>query len=920
MRNLSSAWKEKVKNGTDVRYLKYVDITLKDGTEISLTNADLWQDGFSFEDAVSSDNSFDIGSTIINTLTISINDFEKKYADYDFEGAEVVCYIGLEKDDGTTEKIRICTMTVVDQPDTETITLDLTCEDNMRKFDKAYKLSTLQYPATRKQILQDACQVCGVTLQSQSFEYEDYIVTLKPEDENLTFRQILAWTAQIGCQWLKCDEYGRLSVGWYDIEREKPVEIETSYTFTPKHTDVVITGVTVTEYSENTEEEPMSYTSGTTGYVIDVSENKLIGVDDGQTVASMIGQKCVGMLFRPFECECPTDVSIEAGDAVVIKDRNGNLYNSYVTTTTLQPGRGQRVACNAKSAEKNSSTRYSKLNQVLLTSRKMVQQEKSEREKALEDFNKRLENSTGVYTTIETQADGSKIYYLHDKPKLSESLMVWKMTAEAWSVSTDGGKTWNGGMTVDGDTIVRILTATGVNADWINAGAITVKDDSGNIIFNVDMDTKRVIISGDHVQIGGKTATTAIDDAVSEAKNYSDEKLSDYADTVSKSISGLQNQIDGQVETFFYDYEPTLQNIPASEWNTTAEREKHEGDLFFWKSTGYAYRFTKDGATWKWQVVQDTDITKALAAAENAQETANNKRRVFVVQPTPPYDIGDLWTQEGGDILTCTTARGKGASYVSSDWKKLNKYTDDTVANEALNAATLARNMTMQLTNDYQSITTDADGNIVGSFPTVVTRAIVMYGTSDITNDCTYTITKSDNLTGTWDLATHSYTVTGITVDDAWVDIRATYLSNLSVTKRFTVVKLKAGKNGENGQNGKDGQDGQNGKDGKDGIGIASTTIYYQIGESQTVPPTGTWEENPQRTTTDKPFLWTKTVWTDTDGKETESYSVSSTMDSLQIGARNLLRNSKTLIFADYYFDNGVAKIGSAVIGSAKVG
>lgn len=877
MRKLSNRWKEKVKNGMDVQYLKYADITLTDGTVLNLTSANLWANGFSFEDSVSGDSSFDIGSAIINVLNLSINNFDGEYSNYDFEGAEVICYVGLQIEDEDTselldsageqildstgdtiivhkntviEKTRICTATVVEQPEDETVTIDLTCEDNMRKFDRNYSDSKLKYPATRGQIVRDACEVCGVTLQTTSFDRDDYIVQNRPDDDALTFRQVLQWVAQIGCQWMRCDEYGRLNVGWYSnfneidmtvdadgvlkaknenllfsdetVYAEKGIfvtndgtlrlyatdgkgnisEIDSTYGFTPQHTDVVITGVKVTEYSDSTDEEPESYMSGTEGYMISVSDNKLIRKGDGQTVASIIGEKCIGMVFRPFESECPTDVALEAGDSILIKDRNGKLYNSYLTTTTLKPGAGQQIACNAKSAAKNSSTRYSQITQVYVTARKMVKAEKTAREKALEEFGKRIDSATGVYTTVETQEDGSKIFYLHDKPTLAESQAVWKMTSEAWGVSTDGGQTWNGGMTVDGDTIVRILNAVGVNANWINTGAITVKDADGNILFQVDMDTKKVIISGDYVIIGGKTATKALSDNLQESKDYSDGKLADYADTVTKSLSGLQAQIDGQIETFFYDYEPSLQNLPASEWTSTEERKKHEGDLFYWKTTGYAYRFMQEGATWKWQLIQDNDISKALAQAEKAQDTADGKRRTFVIQPSPPYDIGDLWSQDGGDILTCVVARAKGSVYASSDWKKLNKYTDDTTANKALEAAALAKNMTLQLSNEMQTITADADGNIP-VFPTVTTTAKVMYGSNDITNDCSYTVTKSDSVTGSWDVDTHTYTVTGLSADNGWVDIRATYLSNLAVTKRFTISKQKKGEDGKDGESGR---------------------------------------------------------------------------------------------------------------------
>lgn len=882
MRKLSNRWKEKVKNGMDVQYLKYADITLTDGTVLNLTSANLWQNGMEFEDSVSNDSSFDIGSAIINVLNLSINNFDGEYSDYDFEGAEVICYVGLQiENEGTSElldsageqildstgdtiivhknavieKTRICTVTVIEQPEDETVTIDLTCEDNMRKFDRNYSDSKLKYPATRGQIVRDACEVCGVTLQTTSFDRDDYIVQNRPNDEALTFRQVLQWVAQIGCQWMRCDEYGRLCIGWYSSINEEELiindlgvlktqddsnislelssangilsanngtflendgilrlfatdekgnisEIETTYGFTPHHTDVVITGVKVTEYSESSSDNPQTYMVGTEGYVLGISGNKLIRVGDGQTIASIISEKCVGMRFRPFESECPTDVALEAGDSLIIVDRNGKIYTSLLTTTTLKPGSGQKIACNAKSAAKNSSTQYSQATQAFVTARNMVKQEKTEREKALEEFGKRIDSATGVYTTVETQEDGSQIFYLHDKPTLAESKAVWKMTSEAWGVSTDGGQTWNGGMTVDGDTIVRILTAVGLNADWINTGAITVRDESGNIIFQVDMDTKKVIISGDHVQIGGKTATKAISDSLAESKAYSDGKLADYANTVTYSLSGLQAQIDGQIESFFYDYEPSLQNKPASEWTSTEERKKHEGDLFYWKSTGYAYRFMQDGATWKWQMIQDNDISKALAQAEKAQDTADGKRRTFVIQPSPPYDIGDLWSQDGGDILTCVVARAKGSVYASSDWKKLNKYTDDTTANKALEAAALAKNMTLQLSNEMQTITADANGNIA-VFPQVSTKATVMYGSSDITDDCSYTITKSDSITGSWSDATHIYNVTGLSADNGWIDIRATYLSNLSVTKRFTISKQKKGEDGKDGEPGR---------------------------------------------------------------------------------------------------------------------
>lgn len=709
MRNLSTEFKEQQNSGNR-NYLKYADFTFTDGSTLSIADKDLWSNGFKFEDAVSQSGSFDIGAAIVNKLTLQINNFSGKYTDYIWDGARVVCHIGLELSAGI-EKIRICTMTVTDAPYQNTAIISLTCEDSMRLFDRDYSESKLSYPATRLQIIQDACEVCGVTLQSTRFDNDDLVIQNRPDDSSITFRQVIAWVAQMGCQWAKSDEYGRLCLGWY--EREVPDKfynlVETPWKdtdgndildttgaqiitimqkgisaidtngFTPWLYDVEITGVKVTEYVENSSQnEAKTYQSGKSGYVIEISDNKLIQEGAGAEICQIIADRCVGLKFRPFTTGALTNIAWEAGDSIAISDRKGNVYKSYLTSVTLNPGNFEQLECSAKSVSRNKQKQYTLNQQVQAENKKNLKDERTAREKALEELSQRLAESSGTYTTVETQPDGSNIYYLHNKPQLSDSDIVWKMTAEAWAVSTDGGQHWNGGMTVDGDVIARILTATGVNADWINTGTIKAIDKDGNTTFLVDITTGRVVINADSVQIKGK-------DVNAIAKEKAEAEVNDFiSNTYTTDINNLQSQIDGQIETFFYDYEPTLQNTPASEWTTNEERKKHEGDLFYWKSKGYAYRFMQDGSTWKWQLVQDTDITLALAAAERAQDTADHKRRVFVVQPEPPYDIGDLWSQgTNGDLMRCKVARARG-SYSADDWQRASKYTDDSTFNTFL--------------------------------------------------------------------------------------------------------------------------------------------------------------------------------------------------------------------------------------------
>lgn len=728
MRNLSTEFKEQQNSGNR-NYLKYADFTFTDGSTLSITDKDLWSNGFKFEDAVSQSGSFDIGAAIVNKLTLQINNFSGEFSDYIWDGARVVCYIGMELSTGI-EKIRICTMTVTDAPYQSTAIINLTCEDYMRLFDRDYSESKLTYPATRLQIIQDACEVCGVTLQSTRFDNDDFVIQNRPDDSSITFRQVIAWVAQMGCQWAKTDAYGRLCLDWYknevpenfynkaevpwnDIEgkdildtagaqiitvMQKGITAIDTNGFTPWLYDVEITGIKVAEYVENSSKnEAKTYQSGKTGYVIEISDNKLIQEGSGEKICQIIADRCVGLKFRPFTTGALTNIAWEAGDTIEISDRNGKQYKSFLTSVTLNPGTFEQLECSAKSVSRNKQKQYTLNQQVQADNKKNLRDERTAREKALEELSQRLAESSGTYTTVETQPDGSNIYYLHNKPQLSDSDIVWKMTAEAWAVSTDGGQHWNGGMTVDGDVIARILTATGINADWINTGTIKAIDKDGNITFLVDVTTGRVVINADSVQVKGKDVNAiAKEKAETEVNNF-------ISNTYTTDINNLQSQIDGQIETFFYDYEPTLQNIPASEWTTNEERKKHEGDLFYWKSRGYAYRFMQDGATWKWQLVQDTDITLALAAAEKAQDTADHKRRVFVVQPEPPYDIGDLWTQgSNGDLMRCKVARASG-SYSASDWEKASKYTDDSSLDLFINGV---------FKDSLNSLKTQIDGKI----------------------------------------------------------------------------------------------------------------------------------------------------------------------------------------------------------------
>ena len=160
----------------------------------------------------------------------------------------------------------------------------------------------------------------------------------------------------------------------------------------------------------------------------------------------------------------------------------------------------------------------------------------------------------------------------------------------------------------------------------------------------------------------------------------------EFSSSVTGDLDQMQAQIDGQIQTWFDSYIPTPDNAPASGWATEEEKINHLGDIFYIVDNqtmgGQAYRWAQVGGVYQWVLIEDVEVAKALADAARAQDTADGKRRVFVSQPVPPYDVGDLWAQgDGGDLMRCNTARESGA-YVASDWGKASDYTNDDALHE----------------------------------------------------------------------------------------------------------------------------------------------------------------------------------------------------------------------------------------------
>lgn len=617
MINVSNAFREKLEAGEPVRMM--VDITFPDGTKKTI-NEEIMNGDNGFTDCAES-SSFPVGTSVCKTLTLNINNYEEQWKEYDFYSAKIHAYL---KINSLAEKIDKGIYTVT-TPEQYSDVITITALDDMYKANKAYT-SGLKFPQSLINLVRDACETIGIGM-NLTMSHGDIIIRSIPD--NMTFRQLFGYAAMVESANARIDYSGNLQFVKWDFEKTNIPELK-DYGNPPtlSSDDIVITGIKVTNGQSNDDTDTdYSGMYGEEGYVLEL-ENELIDADQLQTVANIIGEQIVGARFRNLDGDLIYNPLVEFGDMTYTYDRIGNKYLTPLTDVSGNVGGLTTVKTQADDPIRGSSDYYSEGTKAIVAARQMVKKETSAREEAVKRLEQKISdtNASGMFCTDVKQEDGSTIRYLHDKPILKESSNVIKVTSEAIGISNDGGKTYPYGITLDGETITRLLYAEGINADYINAGTILVKDKDKNVIFEADMDAGSVYISG-NVQIGG-----------------------------GKTL------------------DETLKEFSAS-----------------------------------------------------------------------------------------------------------------------------AKNMTIQLSNEYQGIPVDSDGNY-SSFPECSTQVTVMYGAQDITENCSYTITESQNISGSWDEVEHMYTVESLTADSGWVDIRATYLENLSISKRFTIAKQYAGEQGTAGR------------------------------------------------------------------------------------------------------------------------
>ncbi len=531
-------------------------ITFADNTVRQLTGDDIVS--CDFDQQVSSDSSFDIGTAIIGQMTITLNNHDGRFDACDFTKAQFVVWVGKQLSKGT-EWIQRGVYTA-NQPDSYNGTIAISALDNMSKFEKPFRtflasVGALQGAnASVRTLLTDMCRHCGVTWADGGDKAFDTKFEYGYVDSNATCRQALAYACQALCVNASITNDGRLRTVWYDsapfeaesdldggqFDSAKPYATGASkdggnftdyssgasadggtfftnrnvhrlYAFsniTVNTDDVVITGVRVTERSVTVGSKTTNggtYTVGTEGYVLDVSNNPLIIPGTGKSVADRIGAKVIGLRFRPFSGKHICVPSLEAGDCAYLIDRKQNVYKTYVTRVKYSVNGGMTVSCGAKSASRNSADNAGASTSAVVKARNELHQELGIRDETIKNLGETLANASGLYHTEAKQPDGSTVYYLHDKPTTGQSKIIYKVTASGIGISTDAGKTYATGLSADGNAVLNRIYAIGINADYLTTGRISSKN--GNSF--IDLDTEEANLKlGNKSTVGGKVIAT----------------------------------------------------------------------------------------------------------------------------------------------------------------------------------------------------------------------------------------------------------------------------------------------------------------------------------------------------------------------------------------------------------------------------
>lgn len=706
MINASTQLKEE--SLTNRNYYVTANVTLSDGTTLKLEKKDFFLSGNSLVDSADSGD-FPVGVAIEKTASLSLVNDDGRFDNYNFNGARFVIFLNLQLSN-KLEAIKRGTYVVSKKPATAS-EISLSLLDKMHNTDKTYD-SNLSFPCTVRELLSECCQQCNITLGDATFPNSNFQILQSPS--NTTYRAVIGMCAGIAGGNARIDENDLLRIVTFDkaftsaiIYDGKTAKDWTNGddldggTLNPWTTGTVIDGGTLNPWTTGTVidggtlsksdyhtlfsiqnlqydvddivvtgvkyiEDESEYMSGREGYVITVDNQLLSG--NAQAGVEAIGNRLIGLRMRPFSCEGIANGYATFGDPVEFIDTKNRVFRSFVTDIEFVFGGSTTWSCNAKSAEEDASEFIGEQQAVVEQAKKDIEKKLSAYDIKLKQMNELAANTLGFFYTEEMQEDGSVITYRHDKPALADSKIIYKTGVDGFFLSVDGGQTWKAGFDNNGDAVLNILYAIGIQSEWINTRGFTAKDNKGNTTLRIDADTGAVTLEVESFTLKSRTIEQIAKDVVDGA---------------------VQNNV--TIPNYYGTYVPTLQNYPASEWKSE-EYEKHDGSIFMNFSTSQVYMFSGTDGTW-----QELDTGKIV-----------NFERVFNA-------LTDNGKQEGIYIQN-------GHLYINASYIKSGQISADLISLKNINVTNSSGTSTFAIDN-YGNVTLRPDTFVLTNGDTIYSVA-----------------------------------------------------------------------------------------------------------------------------------------------------------------------------------------------------
>ena len=573
-------------------WLIKVDMTLADNTVLHLTNEHIWDNGITLDNAISSDNSFDIGSAIVSSLKVVINNINGDYSQYDFYDARLTLWLGVDGDidEYDVQRYYRIGFYVVDTPNYNGSLITLNCLDNMTWFDAPFEdVTGISYPSTAGAVVAAICSHVGVTLGTVTFPNYTTVIPALPE-QKLGCREVLQYIAQMCCCYCKINTAGELVLAWYDkseiigitdydggtfsttttpysdgcnldggsfnpwtsgdiadgglfSDLQNRVFLSQNYEIEVSTDDVVVTGCRVRNNSSKEDSYDELWVDGTVEadhprYVLIIENSPfIITQTQAAAIANVVGSTLAGLPIRGYTATSLADFSYETGDMATVVDFRGNRYYSWLTHTTFTTNNSERFSCGVESLKKRSEQRFTTAAETIEKARIAL----TEYDKAVKAMNELAQEALGYNIYEHDVTGGGHVTWLYNLPPVDtttyddehplfpNATVVFKISGDGVFISSDGGTTYTQGYDANsGTAILNLIYAHGISCDWLHAGTAVLGG-------NNNENGKLSILNSSGVEIGswGKDGINATTGTFSGTLNAAKGTLSDGTGTLS---------------------------------------------------------------------------------------------------------------------------------------------------------------------------------------------------------------------------------------------------------------------------------------------------------------------------------------------------------------------------------------------------